>query len=77
MSGRFVFSQAALADSGDHGVRAIANAHLRAGCIDTIDLEQQSSARWHQRMTGSTNDETNSTGPSLYAPKMNDAGSGR
>ena len=55
----------------------IANAHLRAGCIDTIDLEQQSSARWHERMTGSTTGVlNNSAGPSLYAPNI-DAGSGR
>ena len=49
----------------------ITNAHLRAGCIDSIDLEQ------HDRMTGSTTGMMNSTGPTLYAPNMNDAGSGR
>ena len=49
----------------------IANAHLRAGCIDSIDLEQ------HDRMTGSTTGMMNSTGPTLYTPNMNDAGSGR
>jgi len=49
----------------------ITNAHLRAGCIDSIELEQ------HDRMTGSTTGMMNSTGPALYAPNVNDAGSGR
>ena len=54
----------------------ITNAHLRAGCIDSIELEQQPSARWHEGMTGSTTGVLNS-GPTLYAPNMNDTGSGR
>ena len=49
----------------------ITNAHLRAGCRDSIELEQ------HDRMTGSTTGMMNLTGPTLYAPNMNDAGSGR
>ena len=49
----------------------ITNAHLRAGCRDSIELEQ------HDRMTGSTTGMMNSTGPALYAPNVNDAGSGR
>jgi hypothetical protein len=59
---------------------SITNAHLRAGCIDTIEIElseQHPSARWHDRMTGSTTGMMNSTGPNPYAPNMNDAGSGR
>ena len=56
----------------------ITNAHLRAGCIDNIDLsERQPSAGWHERMTGSSTGPMNSTGPTFYAPNMNEVGSGR
>ena len=49
----------------------ITNAHLRAGCIDSIELEQ------HDRMTGSTTGTMSSTGPTPYPPNVNDTGSGR
>ena len=49
----------------------ITNAHLRAGCIDSIELEQ------HDRMTGSTTGTMSSIGPTRYAPNVNDTGSGQ
>src|SRR3954451_545880 len=56
----------------------ISNAHLRAGCIDSLNIDQdRRSPDWREGLTGGGTGMMNPMGPSPYSPNLPVSDAGR